>query len=114
MDMTSVTQMQESKCSYLHTLALILMPIYGGSSEKGNSGDVSMKNELAAVMIQSEGDNWRAVRNGPISIYGAAGVLGVIFLLAIFYGWRGRIKIDSGGLGKTVDSLIQLTDLRTG
>ena len=70
---------------------------------EGNSGDVSMKNELAAVMIQSEGDNWRAVRNGPISIYGAAGVLGMIFLLAIFYSWRGRIKIDSGPSGKTIE-----------
>jgi len=70
---------------------------------QGNSGNISMKNELAAVMIQSEGDNWRAVRNGPISIYGAAGVLGMVFLLAIFYGWRGRIKIESGPSGKTIE-----------
>ena len=26
----------------------------------GNAGSVSMKNELGAVMIQSEGDNWRS------------------------------------------------------
>ena len=32
---------------------------------EGNSGDVSMKNELAAVMIQSEGDNWRADTERP-------------------------------------------------
>jgi len=32
----------------------------------GNAGSVSMKNELSAVMIQSEGDNWRALRNGPV------------------------------------------------
>jgi formate dehydrogenase subunit gamma len=31
----------------------------------GNTGSTQMKDELAAVMIQSEGDNWRALRNGP-------------------------------------------------
>ena len=33
----------------------------------GNAGSTQMKDELAAVMIQSEGDNWRAFRNGPLS-----------------------------------------------
>ena len=50
-----------------------------------------MKNELSAVMIQSEGDNWRAFRNGPLSIYGAYGLAGIIGLLVVFYMVRGRI-----------------------
>ena len=29
----------------------------------GNAGSTQMKDELAAGMIQSEGDNWRAFRN---------------------------------------------------
>ena len=69
----------------------------------GNSGNISMQNELAAVMIQSEGDNWRAARNGPISTLGVLGVFGMIGLLAIFYAWRGRIKIDAGPSGKTIE-----------
>jgi formate dehydrogenase subunit gamma len=69
----------------------------------GNSGNISMQNELAAVMIQSEGDNWRAARNGPISTFGVLGVFGMIGLLAIFYAWRGRIKIDAGPSGKTIE-----------
>ena len=51
----------------------------------GNAGSTQMKNELSAVMIQSEGDNWRAFRNGPLSMYGAYGLLGIIALLVIFY-----------------------------
>ena len=70
---------------------------------QGNTGNTQMKNELAAVMIQSEGDNWRSVRNGPISVYGAAGVIGIIVLLAAFYSWRGRIMIDAGPSGKTIE-----------
>ena len=70
---------------------------------EGNSGNISMQNELAAVMIQSEGDNWRAVRNGPVSVYGAFGVMGMIVLLAAFYSWRGRITIDAGASGKVIE-----------
>ena len=44
----------------------------------GNAGTSQMKNELAGVMIQSEGDNWRAFRNGPLSVYGAYGLAGII------------------------------------
>ena len=56
-----------------------------------------MKNELAGVMIQSEGDNWRVFRNGPLSVYGAYGLAGIIGLLIVFlYLVRGRIRIDAG------------------
>ena len=62
----------------------------------GNAGSTQMKGELSAVMIQSEGDNWRAFRNGPLSVYGAYGLAGIIGLLVIFYVVRGRIRIDAG------------------
>ena len=68
----------------------------------GNAGSTQMKNELSAVMIQSEGDNWRAMRNGPISAFGAIGLIVVIFVLGLFYMVRGRIKIDSGPSGDTI------------
>ena len=68
----------------------------------GNAGSTQMKDELAAVMIQSEGDNWRAFRNGPLSNVGAYAVLGIIGLLVIFYFIRGKIRIDAGPSGDTI------------
>ena len=62
----------------------------------GNAGSTQMKDELSAVMIQSEGDNWRAFRNGPLSMYGAYGLLGILALLVVFYFVRGRIRIEAG------------------
>lgn len=68
----------------------------------GNAGSSSMKNELGAVMIQSEGDNWRALRNGPVSTIGAFGMFIMLFLLTMFYMIRGKIKIEKGPSGKTI------------
>ena len=68
----------------------------------GKAGSTQMKDELASVMIQSEGDNWRALRNGPISLYGILSLAGIIGLLVIFYFVRGRITVDSGLSGKTI------------
>lgn len=68
----------------------------------GNAGSTQMKDELSAVMIQSEGDNWRAIRNGPVSVYGGLGLLGIIGLLFAFYMYRGKIKVETGLAGQTI------------
>ena len=68
----------------------------------GKAGSTQMKDELASIMIQSEGDNWRALRNGPVSLYGAFALAGIIGLLVIFFFVRGRITVDSGMSGKTI------------
>lgn len=75
---------------------------------QGNDGNTQIKNELAKIMIQSEGDNWRAIRNGPVSYYGAAGIFGIIFLLVAFYSWRGKILIEKGASGKTIERFAAL------
>ena len=70
---------------------------------RGLQGNVSIPNKQAGVMIQSEGDNWRAWRNGPLTVSSAWIVLGMIGLLALFFAVRGRIKIDAGPAGRTVE-----------
>ena len=49
----------------------------------GNAGSTQMKDELSAVMIQSEGENWRAIRNGPVTLYGALGLFAIIGIVSI-------------------------------
>jgi len=70
---------------------------------RGMQGTVSIPNEQAGVMIQSEGDNWRAVRNGPLSLYGSWALLGIVIVLALFFALRGRIRIESGPSGRTIE-----------
>ena len=66
-------------------------------------GSVSIPNAQAGQLIQSEGDNWRAVRNGPVTVYGAWAMLGIVALIALFFAVRGRIRIDAGPSGTTIE-----------
>ena len=70
---------------------------------QGETGRVSIPDARAGQLIQSEGDNWRAVRNGPLTVYGAWTMLGVIIILAVFFVLRGRIRIDAGPSGTTIE-----------
>lgn len=70
---------------------------------KGVQGQVSIPDKQAGVLVQSEGDNFRAFRNGPLSTYGGWLMLGVIVIVALFFAVRGRIKIDAGPSGRTIE-----------
>jgi len=70
---------------------------------RGAQGTVSIEDKKAGIMIQSEGENWRAIRNGPLSVWGSWAIFGVIAILALFFLLRGRIKVDHGLSGRTVE-----------
>lgn len=69
----------------------------------GLTGKVSIPNKQAGMLIQSEGEAWRQLRNGKLSEYGAWLLLAVIVILGLFYAVRGRIRIEAGASGKTVE-----------
>lgn len=69
---------------------------------KGVAGTVSIPDKKAGQLVQSEGDNWRALRNGPVTLYGAYALGGIFVLLALFFLIRGRIKVDHGLAGETI------------
>lgn len=54
------------------------------------------------VMIQDEGIAWYKLREGPIITYGGGAILAFIALLVVFYFVRGRIMIDGGPAGTTI------------
>ena len=69
---------------------------------EGDRFTVSIPDEKAAVLVQSEGDAWRAFRNGPLQIYGAYAMAGILALIAVFFLLRGRIRVDSGMSGEKI------------
>jgi formate dehydrogenase subunit gamma len=70
---------------------------------KGVTGSVTIPDKQAATLVQSDGDNWRAFRNGPMSQFGGWLLLAAIVVLAAFRLIRGQIKIDHGPAGKTIE-----------
>ncbi len=69
---------------------------------KGVQGTVSIPDKNAGQLVQSEGDNWRAMKNGPISTWGVIGLAAMLILLTLFYLARGKILVDHGMSGRTI------------
>ena len=63
---------------------------------KGVRGSVSIPDKKAAQLVQSEGDEFRAFRNGPMAEIGAWVMLASVIFIAVFFVARGRIRIDAG------------------
>jgi len=84
----------------------------------GAAGYVSIPDGNAAVLIQTPGANrgqpvfgnyissgqlFMEFRNGPLFTYGAYGLAAIVVLLVAFFAIRGRIKIDHGPAGETIE-----------
>lgn len=70
-----------------------------------NEADIKTqaRGPAADVLIQDGGMPWYKLREGPVITYGGLALLGIIALLAVFYFVRGRIKIDGGPAGTTIE-----------
>jgi formate dehydrogenase subunit gamma len=66
------------------------------------AGRVSIPDQRAAVLIQPEGRDFKEFWRGPMIWVGAIAILGMLVLLAVFYAWRGRIRISKGRSGRTL------------
>jgi len=70
---------------------------------RGIQGTVSIPDKQAGVLIQSQGQNFRDWRNGPLSRYGFAVIVAVILLVTVFFVIRGRIRLERGWSGRLVE-----------
>ena len=69
---------------------------------KGGSGTVAGQNKSGGLLIQSQGYDWQMTRNGPLAMYSAWAILGVVLLVSLFFAIRGRIRIEEGPSGFTI------------
>jgi formate dehydrogenase subunit gamma len=74
-----------------------------GDLRKGAQGTVSIPDKKAGILVDSSGETWRALRNGPLPTYGAYALGGMLGLLVLFYLIRGRIRIANGPAGTTIE-----------
>jgi formate dehydrogenase subunit gamma len=55
------------------------------------------------VLIQDGGMTWYKLREGPVITYGGSAILGFVLLLVVFYFVRGKIRIEGGPAGITIE-----------
>lgn len=68
----------------------------------GNQGYSAVTGPETGVLIQNGGENWRALRNGPLMVYGGWLLLGVAGAILLFYLVRGSVRLEGGRSGLTV------------
>jgi formate dehydrogenase subunit gamma len=68
----------------------------------GMSGSVTIPDKKAAILVQSDGQYWREVRQGPLYSWLGIAILATVLLLAIFFTLRGRIMVEHGLSGKKI------------
>ena len=56
----------------------------------------------AGVLIQSAGETWRQIRNGPVTLIGGLILVLVPLIIAAFYRWNGPLKLHGQPTGKLV------------
>ncbi|MDH3593892.1 MAG: formate dehydrogenase subunit gamma [Rhodospirillales bacterium] len=73
----------------------------------GLQGNVSLPDKQAGLLVQSEGEEWRSIRNGPVTKFGGWLLLGMVGVAALYFALRGRIPIKDGRSGIRVPRFTQ-------
>lgn len=66
-------------------------------------GYASIPAPEAGVLIQTGGQNWRALRNGTVATYGGWALVGMLALVGIFYWRRGTIQMHEAPTGRHLE-----------
>lgn len=61
---------------------------------RSDKGYTAVRGQETDVLIQSRGETWREVRNGPVTVIGAVMVLGVIGAVLLYHLTKGGFKLE--------------------
>jgi len=65
-------------------------------------GHVTIPDVKSGSLVQPEGRDWRGFHSVALPWAGAAVLLATLAALAVFYAWRGRVRVDAGLAGRTI------------
>ena len=74
---------------------------YWGAVRGGVEGYTAVSGQETGVLIQSGGQEWRAVRNGPIIFYGGSLIIAVLIAVLAKHIIKGKDKLETR-TGRTV------------
>jgi len=77
-------------------------PMWRDVRKEGQEHYTSVKGRETGVLVQSAGNTWRQIRNGPVTFYGGWLVVIVGLIIAALYFGRGPIKLHDKPTGRMV------------
>jgi formate dehydrogenase subunit gamma len=78
-------------------------PVWREVRKEGSTENyTSIKGRETNVLVQSAGNTWRQIRNGPVTFYGGWAVVIVCLILAGLYFSKGPIKLHDRPTGRQV------------
>jgi formate dehydrogenase subunit gamma len=77
-------------------------PVWRDVRKEGQEHYTSVKGRETGVLVQSAGDTWRRIRNGPVTFYGGWLVVIVCLIIAALYFGKGPIKLHDRPTGRMI------------
>lgn len=77
-------------------------PVWRDVRQEGKEHYTSLRGREMGVLVQSAGDTWRRIRNGPVTFYGGWALVIVGLIIAAVYFAKGPIKLHDKPTGRMV------------
>jgi len=77
-------------------------PVWRDVRKEGQEHVTTVKGRETGVLVQSAGDTWRRIRNGPITFYGGWLVVLVVLAVAAIYFGMGPVKLHDKPTGRLI------------
>jgi len=68
----------------------------------GQKQYTSIQGRETDILMQPQGQTWRALRNSEVSVYGGWALVGILLLIGAFYWWRGPIELHEPYTGRKI------------
>jgi formate dehydrogenase subunit gamma len=77
-------------------------PVWRDVRQEGKEHYTSLRGREMGVLVQSAGDTWRRIRNGPVTFYGGWMLVIVGLIIAALYFAKGPVKLHDKPTGRMV------------
>ena len=78
-------------------------PVWREVRKEAQEHYTSIKGRETGVLVQSAGETWRQIRNGPVTFYGGWLVVVVTLILAAIYFAKGPVKLHDRPTGRMIE-----------
>jgi len=78
-------------------------PVWRDVRKEGQSHYTTAQGREAGVLVQSAGETWRQIRNGPVTFYGGWLLVLAVLAIAAIYFAKGPVKLHDKPTGRLIE-----------